>query len=113
MIKRPERLGGLFQLSKSPLELQFEWDDRKEQRNIRIHGMNFTTASRVFYDTNRVEIYDDRHSGEEDRYIVFGNVGQISRTIAVMYTMRGPDTIRIISARVATREEQEDYYDRT
>lgn len=108
-----KKLESLLQVTRPSLELQFEWDDHKEQRNIRVHGMNFSTASRVFYDPRRVEIYDDRHSGEEDRYIVFGNVGQIQRTIAVMYTMRGPNTIRIISARVATREEQEGYYDRT
>ena len=39
----------------------FEWDDNKEQINIKKHGMDFETASRIFLDENRLEIYDNLH----------------------------------------------------
>ena len=77
----------------------FEWDDNKEQINIKKHGMDFETASRVFDDENRIEIYDDLHSDYEDRYITIGMIDEITCIAMVVYTERGTDVIRIISAR--------------
>ena len=48
-------------------EVRFEWDDNKEQINIAKHGIDFTTAARVFEDENRLELYDEAHSDTEDR----------------------------------------------
>lgn len=50
----------------------FEWDDDKEQTNIRKHKLDFTTAAYVFDDENRLEIFDESHSDYEDRYITIG-----------------------------------------
>ena len=47
----------------------FEWDDEKARANIKKHGIDFETAARVFADENRLEIYDEEHSEDEDRYI--------------------------------------------
>ena len=87
----------------------FEWDDNKEQINIKKHGMDFETASRVF-DGYYVDIYDEKHSDFEDRYLAIGMVNQIACIVTVVYTERG-ERIRIISARKATKEEREMYYD--
>lgn len=40
----------------------FEWDDEKEQINIKKHGLNFEMAARVFDDPDRLELYDELHS---------------------------------------------------
>lgn len=91
--------------------MTFEWDDNKEQINIKKHGMDFETASHVFDDDNRLEIYDDLHSDYEDRYITIGMIDEITCIAMVVYTERGTDVIRIISARKATPKERRKYYD--
>ena len=91
--------------------MTFEWDDNKEQINIKKHGMDFETASRVFDDENRIEIYDDLHSDYEDRYITIGMIDEITCIAMVVYTERDTDVIRIISARRATPKERRKYYD--
>ena len=91
--------------------MTFEWDDNKEQINIKKHGMDFATASHVFDDEYRLEIYDDLHSDYEDRYITIGMIDEITCIAMVVYTERGTDVIRIISARKATPKERRKYYD--
>lgn len=86
-------------------ELYFEWDDTKENINIQKHGINFTIAAKVFLDPNRLERYDEKHSRYEDRYNTIGLVDDI---LFVVYTER-TNNIRIISARIATKEEKEAY----
>ena len=88
----------------------FEWDDEKEQINIRKHGLNFEIAARVFDDPDRLEIYDELHSEQEDRYITIGMIGDVTCIVMVVYTERG-EAIRIISARAATNRERRLYYD--
>ena len=89
------------------MELQFEWDDEKEQINIAKHGIDFEIASHVFLDPDRLEIFDEKHStAYEDRYITIGLVEDI---MTVVYTER-TNALRIISARIATKKEKESYY---
>ena len=87
-------------------ETLVEWDDNKNQINIRKHGISFETAALVFADEERIEYYDKLHSQDEDRYIVLGCVQGI---LYVVYTMRG-DVARLISARMATPAERRIYY---
>ena len=91
-------------------EVRFEWDDNKEQINIAKHGIDFTTAARVFEDKNRLELYDEAHSDIEDRYITIGEINGVAIIVFVVYTERG-DAIRLISARKATKQERRAYYD--
>ena len=58
--------------------MQFEWDDEKEKINIVKHGIDFTTAARVFKDQNRLEMYDEAHSDTEDRYITIGIIDGVT-----------------------------------
>jgi hypothetical protein len=49
--------------------MRFEWDSGKEEANLRRHGIDFTTAAKVFYDPDEITEYDDDHSqGVEDRW---------------------------------------------
>ena len=89
--------------------MQFDWDDEKEKSNIKKHGIGFSTAALVFGDKNRIEKYDELHSINEDRYITIGRVSELTVIVIVVYTEREALT-RIISARLATKREEEAYY---
>ena len=82
--------------------MTFEWDEEKERTNILKHGIDFRTASRVFFDESRIETYDEARSISEDRYIVIGKVHEV---LFVVYTER-KENIRLISARLATAQER-------
>ncbi|MGN0437466.1 MAG: BrnT family toxin [Lachnospiraceae bacterium] len=87
--------------------MEFEWDENKNQKNIEKHGISFDIAKFVFEDYDAIEIYDDLHSQDEDRYIIIGMVGDV---LYVVYTMR-KEKIRLISARLADNDERRLYYD--
>lgn len=87
-------------------DLIFEWDSEKARINKRKHKVSFETASNVFLDTNRIELRDEEHSTEEDRWQVIGKVDDI---LFVVYTDR-EDRTRIISARRADKNERRIYY---
>ena len=87
--------------------LTFEWDDAKASQNRTKHGVAFEEAATVFADTLSLTIDDPLHSVEEERFVTIGE-SALRRLIVVVHTERG-DTIRIISARQATRRERMDY----
>ena len=88
--------------------MRFEWDPEKAGANLAKHGLSFEQASRLFTGgADYLEIYDARHSVDEDRFIAVGPVRQ--GMIVVVYTPTSDDTLRIISARKATRREIEMY----
>lgn len=93
------------------MQLTFEWDTEKEKINIAKHGIDFETASHIFYDSSRIEKYDELHSGDEDRYITIGTMNGVAFVVTVVFTERD-SAIRLISARKATKRETEEYYDR-
>lgn len=89
--------------------IRFEWDPRKAKSNLRKHGISFEEAQSVFYDENGRLIEDPDHSEDEDRFILLG-VSSNSRVLIVCHCYRENDeVVRIISARKATRLEQ-NYY---
>jgi hypothetical protein len=51
----------------------FEYDEEKNQKNIQKHGISFKTAARVFFDYDRIELYDEEHSDDEERYDTIGD----------------------------------------
>jgi len=85
-----------------------EWDDRKNEINRRKHGIDFGDAGLVFADEARIEMFDELHSDEEDRYITIGRVEDI---LFVVFTERPEHhSIRLISARRANAHERRLYY---
>ena len=89
------------------MALQFEWDTKKARANKRKHGITFEEASTIFDDLLSITIHDPAHSVGEDRFITVGT-SVTDRLIVVVHTERG-DTIRIINARNATRNEKRQY----
>jgi len=85
----------------------FEWDQKKEAKNIRKHKVTFSEAATVLGDTLSTTVPDPDHSEEEDRYITIG-LSQRHRLLIVAHTERGERT-RIISARPLTSAEREAY----
>lgn len=81
----------------------------KKKKNIAKHGLDFSTAALVFGDENRIVKYDLDHSEYEDRYITIGAVNGLITVLMVVYT-ENSDTIRIISARKANKQEREEYH---
>jgi uncharacterized protein len=90
--------------------VRFEWDDQKAIENLAKHGVSFGEATEVFYDPNALEAYDAGHSVEEARFVIIGLSSR--RLLYVVYAERTADLVRIISARKASRSEQE-IYERT
>jgi uncharacterized DUF497 family protein len=85
----------------------FEWDDDKAAVNLRAHGISFETAVLAFRDPFAVEWIDMRRVYGEERSILLGMVA--GGVLLVVYTERA-DNNRIISARRATKYEQDLYY---
>jgi len=88
--------------------IAFQWDERKNQANIRKHGISFQEAETVFSDEHALLIDDPEHSGVEDRFVLLGLSADLN-TLVVCHCYRRGFVIRIISARKATRREQERY----
>ena len=53
--------------------MNFEYDDNKNKINIKKHGVSFKSAARIFFDYDRIELYDEDHSDDEDRYNTIGD----------------------------------------
>lgn len=86
--------------------MEFESDPNKAKSNLQKHGIDFEDAAKVFHDPMRIEDVDDRFPYGEDRYIAIGDVQGCILYVAFTYH---EDRIRLISARKATRREQERY----
>lgn len=87
--------------------MDFEWDPRKDLENQHNHAVSFHEALTVFADP-MAKIFDDpHHSTQESREIIIGHSTK-NRLLIVCFTERMTN-IRIISARLATRQERRDY----
>lgn len=85
----------------------FSWDPRKASRNERKHGIKFEEAVTAFGDILSITISDPDYSAHEDRFVLVGLSDQ-NKLLVVAHIERGDDT-RIISARLATRQERTKY----
>ncbi len=118
----------------------FEYDEWKNEYNLEHHGISFRNAARVFFDYDRIELYDEQNSAAEDRFNTIGNLeagmtalspsndttigninaflGEVTDILFVVYTERIQtnqhgekiDVTRLISARQATNFERGLYY---
>jgi uncharacterized DUF497 family protein len=89
------------------MPVSFQWDENKAKINLGKHGVSFEEATTVFGDPLSLTIPDPAHSQVENRLIVLGKSHQ-QKLLVVVHTERG-DSIRIISARRASRRERKCY----
>ncbi len=94
------------------MQYNFEWDPKKAKTNKTKHKVSFELGVTVFKDPRAISIYDDKHSGYEDRWITLG-LALNGSLLTVHHTFEQIDrdnvTIRIISSRKATKNEKKQY----
>lgn len=86
--------------------MRYEWDDQKRRSNLQKHSIEFADAASVLDDTAALTRQDAE--AEEVRFVTLGS-DALGRLLVVVYTYRDEDTIRLISARRATRPERASY----
>lgn len=114
-------------------DMVFEYDEEKNRKNIEKHGISFKSAARIFFDYDRIEMFDEEHSEDEDRYntigdtsagnlTIIGNPGDpedsLNDILFAVYTERetvsqegkSVEVTKLISARLATSFERGLYY---
>jgi uncharacterized protein len=85
--------------------MTYQWDANKAAINFDKHGIDFADAVSVFSDDLAITMPDQRF--DEERFVVIG-LDALGRLLVVIYTCRELE-IRLISARLATRQEQKQY----
>lgn len=94
--------------------MKFQWDATKEKINKKKHGIAFSEACLVFADAYLLTLFDGHHSEDEERWITMGQTPE-GKIVVVSHTYRGgrdEETVRIISARKATKNETNQYFER-
>ena len=93
-------------------EYCFDWDPAKAARNAKDHGVTFEQAATVFLDPRLLSQLDEEYGDDEERWLSLG-LDKAARLLVVSHTYRDVTprraTIRIISARKATRPETNAY----
>lgn len=87
--------------------MRYSWDEKKNRRNLKDHGIAFKDAAKIF-DGPTLEKVDDRYDYEEHRVYAIGVVNGVE--ITVIYTDRNDDERRIISAWRSEPQERRAYW---
>ena len=88
---------------------RIEWDEAKNTSNKRKHGVSLEEAQTVFYDDWAILIEDGDPDEPEERFLLLGMSAGL-RTLVVCHCYREDDEIiRMISGRLADRQERRDY----
>lgn len=87
--------------------MEIEYDPQKAKSNLIKHGVSFEEAATALYDPMAL-VLEDTDSTGENRWVFIGLSSQ-TNLLTIVYTVRYEDTIRIISARKATRKEAKYY----
>ena len=91
-------------------QLEFEWDEKKDDINTKKHGVSFEEARSVFFDEYAIQYFDPEHSESEERFILLGTSFKL-KALVVCHCFRKEETIvRIISARKANKDEEHVYW---
>lgn len=91
------------------MPIRFEWDARKDRRNLRKHGVGFEEASTAFADPLSITIQDPDHSDDEERWVTIGSSHR-QRLLVVVHTEGDEQqVVRIISARPADPGERREH----
>ncbi len=87
--------------------MNFTWDETKRQANLNKHGIDFADVIRIF-EGYTLTMEDTRNAYDESRFWTIGILG--ATPILVVHTYVGEKTIRLISARRATKHEQKRFF---
>jgi uncharacterized DUF497 family protein len=87
--------------------VKFTWDERKRERNIRKHGIDFVDAEAVF-NGDTLTVPDDHEDYSERRFL---SIGLLNAVVVVIAHTEQDNIIRVISMRKATKNEEENYFE--
>ncbi len=87
--------------------MQVEFDPKKAAANLKKHGVSLDEAAGSLLDSFALVREDENAEGEE-RFVLVG-MSRNGHLLTVCYTLRNEETIRLISARKATRKEEGHY----
>jgi len=91
-------------------DLRIEWDASKARANLRKHGISFDEAETAFSDDNALLLFDPDHSTVDEERLVLIGISIALRILVVIHCERDSGgTIRLISARRATKSERAQY----
>ena len=95
------------------MQYNFKWDPNKAKSNVRKHGISFEEASNIFKDPLMLTLFDESHSErDKERWITLGKIN-FSKYVVVSHAYLDEEsntiTIRIISARPASKAETRQY----
>ena len=88
--------------------MKYTWDPKKASSNFKKHKVDFAAVEAVFEDDKCLYFRDNSQDYGEERYVAIG-MDALLNVVVVVYTYRGEDEIRIISARKATQKERKQY----
>ncbi len=89
--------------------MAFKRDSQKAKANLEKHRVSFEEATTVFYDPLAKLGHDPDHSEDEDRYILIGRSQKNNLLFVFHVCKESQNTIRIVSARKATKKEKHDF----
>ena len=89
------------------MKVLFEWDENKNKENKKKHKVSFDDASTIFFNFPLEVFFDPENSSDEDRYIAAGFTNNQKALLVVHCENSKGTLIRIISARKATKKEQQ------
>jgi len=90
--------------------IKFEWNEVKNSKNQKKHGVSFEEAISIFYDEFAVQFYDETHSYlNEDRFLLLGMSNKAKVLMVCHCEKESGNKLRIISARRATKNEMKFY----
>jgi uncharacterized protein len=89
--------------------IKFEWDNPKAAANLKKHQVSFEEAKSIFYDEYAVQFFDEEHSADEERFIMLSMSSGAKLLIVCHCEREDGATVRIISARKATKRESAFY----
>lgn len=88
---------------------RFIWNNEKNELNKKKHKISFEEATGVFDDPFAYEVFDEKHSREEDRFRVTGVTGNVKGRFITVSVTHPDEIIRIFSARDAEPKEIKEY----
>lgn len=89
--------------------IKFEYNLAKAAANLKKHNVSFEEAQSVFYDDFAVQFYDEENSEIEERFLMLGLSSEAKLLLVCHCERERGNTIRLISARKATRSESKYY----
>lgn len=86
--------------------MKYEWDSAKSRQNEKKHGCAFDIVADFDWG-EAVEVLDDRFDYGEERWLALGPIE--AKLYALAFSPRGEDKVRVISLRLATKNERKAY----